>query len=158
MRHHNLEKVTLSNTGMSLVWCFWLALAPWLCGNFFGIFVLRVIETRLCRRIVPFNAVKLIGVSRRGVYLTSAHRTPRFHTSIGMFPFHLCWLNWKGGIVYPGKFDVCLSMHRSNVGRRKPTRCCIIFYWTCGMLNMFRARLCPSSGARDYATNVARGV
>jgi len=38
----------------------------------------------------------------------------------------------------------------------KQTRCNWTVYWTCIMLNMFRALLCPSSGARDYmcVTNV----
>ena len=32
----------------------------------------------------------------------------------------------------------------------KPTRCYLLFYCTSYRLNMFRALLCPSSGARDY--------
>ena len=32
----------------------------------------------------------------------------------------------------------------------KPTRCYYLFYYTYDRLNMFRALLCPSSGARDY--------
>ena len=32
----------------------------------------------------------------------------------------------------------------------KPTRCHWMVYYTYNMLNMFRALLCPSSGARDY--------
>ena len=32
----------------------------------------------------------------------------------------------------------------------KPTRCHRMVYCTYNMLNMFRALLCPSSGARDY--------
>ena len=32
----------------------------------------------------------------------------------------------------------------------KPTRCHLLFYCTSCRLNMFRALLCPSSGARDY--------
>jgi hypothetical protein len=34
--------------------------------------------------------------------------------------------------------------------RRKPTRCHCMLYCTYNMLNMFRAILCPSSGARDH--------
>ena len=34
--------------------------------------------------------------------------------------------------------------------RRKPTRCHCMLYYTYETLNMFRALLCPSSGARDY--------
>jgi hypothetical protein len=33
---------------------------------------------------------------------------------------------------------------------KKPTRCYTMVYWTYNSLNMFRAPLCPSSGARDY--------
>ena len=32
----------------------------------------------------------------------------------------------------------------------KPTRSHLLFYYTAYRLNMFRALLCPSSGARDY--------
>jgi len=34
--------------------------------------------------------------------------------------------------------------------REGPTRRYTIFYWTYNSLNMFRATLCPSSGAWDY--------
>jgi hypothetical protein len=47
-------------------------------------------------------------------------------------------------------FDVCLSVHRRYTRRRKPTRCYSMVYWTCNLLYMFRALICPSSGARDY--------
>jgi len=33
---------------------------------------------------------------------------------------------------------------------KKPTRCHLLFYCTSYRLNIFRALLCPSSGARDY--------
>ena len=33
---------------------------------------------------------------------------------------------------------------------KKPTRSHLLFYCTSYRLNMFRALLCPSSGARDY--------
>ena len=33
---------------------------------------------------------------------------------------------------------------------QKPTRCHLLFYCTSYRLNMFRALLCPSTGARDY--------
>jgi len=32
----------------------------------------------------------------------------------------------------------------------RPTRCYTTVYWTYDSLNMFRAPLCPSSGAWDY--------
>jgi len=44
------------------------------------------------------------------------------------------------------------------MGRRIPTRCNTMLYWTCNMLNMFRAWICPSSGARNYTANMACGV
>ena len=53
--------------------------------------------------------------------------------------------------------DVC-PVHRRNMGRRKPTRCYTMFYWTCNLLNMFQVCLCPSSGARDYTASMAWGV
>jgi len=39
-----------------------------------------------------------------------------------------------------------------QIGKKeeKPTRCHRMIYCTYNMLNMFRALLCPSSGARDY--------
>jgi len=33
---------------------------------------------------------------------------------------------------------------------KEPTRCHLLFYCTSYRLNIFRALLCPSSGARDY--------
>ena len=35
----------------------------------------------------------------------------------------------------------------------KSTRCYLLFYCTSYRLNMFRALLCPSSGARDYTVD-----
>ena len=37
----------------------------------------------------------------------------------------------------------------------KPTRCHCMFYCTYDMVNMFRALLCPSSGALDYMCVIA---
>ena len=37
-----------------------------------------------------------------------------------------------------------------NIGSRKPARFYTMFYRTSNLLNMFRACLCPSSGARVY--------
>jgi len=54
-------------------------------------------------------------------------------------------------------FDVSLSVHLRKMGRRKPTRCDTVLYWTCNLLNMFRAWLCPSSRARDYTASMACG-
>jgi len=39
--------------------------------------------------------------------------------------------------------------------RRKPTRCYWMLYCTYNLLNMFRALICPSSGARDYSCVIA---
>ena len=46
----------------------------------------------------------------------------------------------------------CVFVRASLHLRRqeKPTRCHWMVYCTYNMLNMFRALLCPSSGARDY--------
>ena len=38
----------------------------------------------------------------------------------------------------------------SMIWGERPTRCYTIVYWTYDSLNMFRAPLCPSSGAGDY--------
>ena len=37
-----------------------------------------------------------------------------------------------------------------NLKNEEPTRCHLLLYCTSYRLNMFRALLCPSSGARDY--------
>jgi len=52
---------------------------------------------------------------------------------------------------------MCLSVHRRNMATRKPIRCHTMFYWTCSLLNMFGARLCPS-WARDCTASMACGV
>ena len=39
---------------------------------------------------------------------------------------------------------------REYIWGERPTRCHTIVYWTYVSLNMFRAPLCPSSGAGDY--------
>ena len=41
---------------------------------------------------------------------------------------------------------------------KKPTSCHLIFYCTSYRLNMFRALLCPSSGARDYDVDYHIGL
>jgi hypothetical protein len=35
----------------------------------------------------------------------------------------------------------------------EPTRCYLVFYYTCERFNMFRAALCPSSGAHDHISD-----
>ena len=44
------------------------------------------------------------------------------------------------------------------MGRRKPTRCYTMFYWTCSLLNVFRAFLGPSLGARNFTAIMTCGV
>jgi hypothetical protein len=38
-------------------------------------------------------------------------------------------------------------------GEEEPTRCYLVFYYIYERLNMFRAALCPSSGANDYISD-----
>jgi len=47
--------------------------------------------------------------------------------------------------------DAWLTVHRSSVWNKKPTRCHLVLYLFLlhKLLNMFRATLCPSSGADD---------
>ena len=62
------------------------------------------------------------------------------------------WELWLGLQTKVRIHLVCLSVRASLRMRReeKPTRCHWMGYCTYDMLNMFRALLCPSSGARDY--------
>ena len=48
-------------------------------------------------------------------------------------------------------FDVWLTVHRSSMWIKRPTRCHLVLYLFLlyRLLNMFRATLCPSSGADD---------
>ena len=48
-------------------------------------------------------------------------------------------------------FDVWLTVHRSSMWNKKPTRCHLVLYLFLlyKLLNMFRATLCPSSVADD---------
>ena len=48
-------------------------------------------------------------------------------------------------------FHVWLTVHRSSMWNKKPTRCHLVLYLFLlyKLLNMFRATLCPSSGADD---------
>ena len=58
----------------------------------------------------------------------------------------------QGQVVKDEVFLWCVFVRASLHMRRqeKPTKCHWMFYCTYNMLNMFRALLCPSSGARDY--------
>ena len=54
-------------------------------------------------------------------------------------------------IQRPHCLDVSLTVHRCEMCATKATRCNrIVLLQTCCPLNMFRAPLCPSSGAQDY--------
>ena len=48
-------------------------------------------------------------------------------------------------------FDVWLTVHRSSMWIKRPTRCHLVIYLFLlyNLLNMFRSTLCPSSGADD---------
>jgi len=52
---------------------------------------------------------------------------------------------------YVSAFDVWLTVHRSSMWIKRPTRCHLVIYLFLryNLLNMFRATLCPSSGADD---------
>ena len=75
----------------------------------------------------------------------------------------LCKINWAS--VPQKSFNVnispqCFSKAQVICGNKMPTRCNRGFYCRsyCS-LNMFRAPLCPSSGAQEYYTVVAaRGI
>ena len=56
------------------------------------------------------------------------------------------WLIYDNSCI----FDVCWTVHHRDYWRIKiGTKCHLIFYWTSYRLNMFRALLCPSSGAHN---------
>ena len=57
-------------------------------------------------------------------------------------------------------FDVWLTVHRSSMWNKKPTRCHLDLYLFLlyKLLNMFRATLCPSSGADDLVVFLPRVV
>ena len=58
------------------------------------------------------------------------------------------------------RFDVWLTVHRSLMWKKKPTRCHLVLYvfLRYKLLNMFRATLCPSSGADDLVAFLQRVV
>jgi len=58
------------------------------------------------------------------------------------------------------KFDVWLTVHRSSMWNKKPTRCHLVLYLFLlyKLLNLFRATLCPSSGADDLVVFLPRVV
>ena len=52
--------------------------------------------------------------------------------------------------VYKSLSYRCHIKYMLSLKNKKPTRCHLLFYCTSYRFNMFRALLCPSSGARDY--------
>ena len=56
--------------------------------------------------------------------------------------------------------DVWLTVHRSSMWNKKPTICHLVLYLFLlyKLLNMFRATLCPSSGADDLVVFLPRVV
>jgi hypothetical protein len=48
--------------------------------------------------------------------------------------------------------SVCKETRKINE-EEEPTRCYLVFYYTYERLNIFRAALCPSSGAHDYISD-----
>ena len=61
---------------------------------------------------------------------------------------------------FKSQFDVRLTVHRSSMWSKKPTRCHLVLYLFLlyKLLNMFRATLCPSSGADDLVVILSRVV
>ena len=69
------------------------------------------------------------------------------------FPFHLSsilWSNPPSVFRFSQEIFFDINFNPSNWRIKKPTGCHLLFYFTSYRLNMFRALLCPSSGARDY--------
>jgi hypothetical protein len=54
-------------------------------------------------------------------------------------------------LMYNGQRTVMINEEE------EPTRCYLVFYYTYDRLNMFRAPLCPSSGAHNYAADYHMG-
>ena len=77
---------------------------------------------RKLRRQIPFYSRWLLSISQ-----SNSSKTLPFHHHLGL----------RSGFAF--------SMKNKN-----PTRYHLLFYWTSYRLNMFRALLFPSSGARDY--------
>ena len=70
--------------------------------------------------------------------------------------FQVAGLVWSWGLCV--RFAGCCrnKIHYLICGNKMPTRCNRGFYCRCYcLLNMFRAPLCPSSGAQEYYTLVA---
>jgi len=69
--------------------------------------------------------------------------------------------NWR--LYWQGICEIFvgwLTVHRSSVWNKKPTRCHLVLhlFLLYKLLNMFRATLCPSSGADDLVVFLPRVV
>ena len=66
----------------------------------------------------------------------------------------LAWLYrnsvFRKWVVFPSWSEKSMNKLLNIRREEKPTRCHWMVYCTYSMLNMFRALLCPLSGARDY--------
>jgi len=60
--------------------------------------------------------------------------------------------------TYRAEFQYFTYNTREEVKNKNPTRCHLLYYCTSYRLNMFRALLCPSSGARDYSVGLPHWV
>jgi len=86
--------------------------------------------------------------------------SPLLHTLIEVntayIPILFCKININ--IVY--KFDMWLTVHRSSMWNKKPTRCHLVLclFLLYKLLNMFRATFCPSSGGDDLVVFLPRVV
>ena len=79
-------------------------------------------------------------------------RKMTLHLMITSIPWLQSALNFFQNVAFICyKFDVWLTVHRSSMWNKKPTRCHLVLYLFLlyKLLNMFRATLCPSSGADD---------
>ena len=96
------------------------------------------------------------------------HLTLFFHSAISdtghpiVSQYHLTYIIWVNQFRFSAIFINTLRVHSKVLSvqphqyyvtimkRVKPTRCYTMVYWTLWTLNIFRALLCPSSGACDY--------
>jgi len=69
---------------------------------------------------------------------------PHSTTRLPLDRFSLNSDNHNGYLIFVGP---CIIVTNEE---EKPTRCYILYYCTSYRLNMFRALLCPTSGARDH--------
>ena len=99
-----------------------------------------------------------INLVSKNTYLISSSLLlhPELWTHILPFPEDLCGVCWCNCILSSTcstLLSVTMGGQQNNMRwlkNKKPTRCHLLFYCASYRLNMFRALLCPSSGARDY--------